>query len=202
MASTNFTPSDEFLMGRWSDATELIRQADELRSKLAEFYSEVARAFLVEDPRFDLSRHMQAGNGSLGVGRRDWPATSNTNFVGLWLERIDLDSLVSDEALAPFAGIWLKPAAPSPAALEQAIARVQAAATSALNASERLEMITEFPRAYRGYALGFEFLSKREVLRLLSTGQTPVLREHILNAFRRLSKFTDVLNETLSVKLA
>jgi len=81
---------------------------------------------------------------NIGVGKAAWPSTDSSWPSGLWIGRIRVENVMSDDEGAPGAGVWVNPPRDAALDMQQTAQRLRDAAQAILAPEEynRLEVET------------------------------------------------------------
>jgi hypothetical protein len=199
MIKRGFNDAERFLLKSWGAASQLEESMVSVRDKYQQLCEQIVEDFRHRHVELDASRvrvtHRSADWGYLWVSKKTWPK-DNKSPVGIWVEYIRLEYLADDDEPPPLASLWIEPIKKL-LPLEQANAAIMKAAKKLLPPSV---MESAVKNSAEGYALGFEFCDKQELLASLVDPERKQFAKRVNEQLDLLAKLAPAVDALLESK--
>jgi hypothetical protein len=190
--------AERFLVSKWDEARSLELAMEGVRSKYKELFQRVVDSVSEAHPELDAKQmyptQLWTSAGSIGFGRKSWPAPDPSWPPGFWLWSLRLEDMASDDAEQPYSTIYVSPKSAKQCGLDVAGARERlfAAAHEVLTADE-LQNTEKGDTNY--FLLYLPAPSKDDLLRSLSDGDGEKFVQHFVNTFDLMARFIPLMDK-------
>src|SRR5205807_4148034 len=110
MATEILNEAERFLLKHWAESRLLEESMEGVRTKYKELFQRVIEAVTEAHPELDAYAvyvTQMWSKGSLGFGRKAWPAENQDWPPGFWIDHVRLEKLAADDTSPPMATIWI-----------------------------------------------------------------------------------------------
>ena len=201
MAKRTFNDAERYVIRRWAASYELEQSMVSAREKYQQMCERVVEDFVEIYPQFDNARVRvvhTSGNqsGTICISRKAWPRSGKSTSCGFWIENIRFEYIADEDSPPPLLSVWIQPLEEeSKDVLESAKRRISAEAVSRLPKELLAKASKAFPD--NGYAVGYEFIGKAELLDLLADEDSERFSKLLFQHLEMLMPLFPVLEDIL-----
>ena len=197
MTKALLNEAESFLLKNWAEARMLEESMEGVRAKYKELVQRVIQAVTDAHPELNSGFAYPTqfwGSGSIGFGRKSWPAGDSGWPPGLWIWNLRLENLASEDSEPPYASIWVSSKSAKKCNLDMTAARTQLKAVAKeLLSPEDLDQTSNGGEG--DVLLDFTSPSKIELIGLLLDEDGQKFVDRLVKQFDIMSGFIPTLDK-------